>query len=95
MRRAKYLNAVLTINAVALCLLVVILATERGAWLPAATAAEQQIGIRDAGALGYVMMRELRRISSGMEDLRKDLERREFNVKVVSMPPAPTPTPSE
>lgn len=92
MRRAKYLNAVLTLNAVALCLLVVIFATDRGALLPAANAAEWEMGIPDAGAQRYEMIRELRRISNGMEDLRRDLEKREFNVKVISMPAAPTPS---
>lgn len=92
MRRAKYLNAILTVNAVALCLLVVIFATDRGALLPTATAAEQRLGIPDAGAQRYEMIRELRRISSEMAGLRKDLEKREFAVKVVSMPPAPTPS---
>jgi len=91
MRRAKYLNAVLAINAIALCLLVVIFAADRGALLPAATAAELQMGIPDAGAQRYEMIRELRRISSGLEDLRKDLEKRDFNVNVISMPPAPAP----
>jgi len=94
MRRAKYPNAILTVNAVALGLLVVLFATDRGAMLSTAHATEQRMGIPDAGAQRYEMIRELRRISSAMENLRKDLEKREFAVKVISMPPAPAPSPT-
>lgn len=87
MRRAKYLNAVLTVNAAALCLLVAMFALDRGTLARPAMASEQQFGIPDAASQRLEMIRELRRISASMETLRKDLEQREFNVKVKSMPP--------
>ncbi|MCC6910030.1 MAG: hypothetical protein IT430_19010 [Phycisphaerales bacterium] len=86
MRRSKYLNAMLTVNAVALCLLVVMFATDRGVLARPAMASEQ-FGIPDAASQRLEMIRELRRISASMETLRRDLEKREFNVKVTSMPP--------
>ncbi|GEM_PF-2361030 len=87
MRRAKYLNAVLTVNAVALCLLVAMFAMDQGTLARPAMASEQQFGIPDAASQRLEMIRELRRISASVDSLRKDLDKREFNVKVTSMPP--------
>lgn len=86
MRRAKYLNTILTLNAIAMMLLVAIFALDRGSLVRTASASEQQTGIPDAASQRLEMIRELRRMNAGLEALRKDLEKREFSVKVLSMP---------
>jgi len=87
MRRRKYLNAMLTFNAAALALLVTILVADRGPLAPAALAGQPRAGIPDAGSQRLEMIRELRRLNANIDALRKSIEKREFEVKVISMPP--------
>lgn len=86
MRRRRYANTILTLNAVALGLLATILVADRGTLAPAAVAG-QPVGIPDAGSQRLEMIRELRRLNANVDSLRKLIEKREFEVKVTSMPP--------
>ncbi len=87
MRRRRYANTLLTLNAVALGLLATIIVADRGALAPAAVAGLQPVGIPDAGSQRLEMIRELRRLNANVDSLRKLIEKSQFEVKVTSMPP--------
>ena len=86
MRRRKCLGSLVVLNSAALGLLLLVFAADRAALTPAAHAV-QQVGIPDAGSQRLEMIRELRRLNANIDALRKSLEKHEFEVKVISIPP--------
>ncbi len=87
MKRFKYLEFILTVNALLLGgMLWVNLAHSPLPAHASAVAQDGPLGIPNAGAQRLEMINAIRNVSANVKALRSDLKTMEFNVRVISMP---------
>lgn len=86
MNRAKYLNVILTINAILLAGLLWVAVADRVVLADRAIATGPRTGIPDAGAQRFEMIRELRKFNAWADNLTEKITTHEYSVKVTSMP---------
>ena len=87
MRRTKLTNLLLTLNAL---LMAGVLWALAAGHVPFASTAEaggpRVLGIPNAAEQRLDMIKELRKLNATVADMRKEMDRVEFRVKVTSMP---------